>query len=149
MTELSTETYILYNKTNFQGENVLVRNVRGQNVQVQNIKGRNVMVQKGSERNVLDQKYQGRNNLVRNIRERNVPVQKIPEAKRPGPKSRGEIFWSKMSGGEMSCPKCQWAKRLDPKRLSPTNPGAKTLPEHSLHDFETSSMIVTFPETSL
>ena len=107
---------------------------------------------------------------------RNVPVQKREGAKRPGPKmSGGETSWSKMLGGETSrskmsgakrpgpkcqglnvqvqnvrgetsCPKRQGAKRLGPKRLSPKSPGAKTLPEHSLHDYETSSMIVTFPE---
>ena len=54
-----------------------------------------------------------------------------------------------MSGGETSCPKNQGAKRPGPKRLSPKSPGAKTLPEPLLHDCETSSMIVTFPEASL
>ena len=54
-----------------------------------------------------------------------------------------------MSRGEMSCPKSQGAKRPGPKRLSPKCPGAKTLPEPSLHDCETSSMIVTLPEASL
>ena len=54
-----------------------------------------------------------------------------------------------MSGGETSCPKSQGAKRVGPKRLSPKSPGAKTLPEPSLHDCETSSMIVTFPVASL
>ena len=54
-----------------------------------------------------------------------------------------------MSGGETSCPKSQGAKRLGPKRLSPKCPGAKAFPEPSLHDCETSSMIVTFPEVSL
>ena len=33
-------------------------------------------------------------------------------------------------------------------KMSPKSPGAKTLPEHSLHDCETSSVIVTFPEAS-
>ena len=51
-----------------------------------------------------------------------------------------------MSGGETSCPKSQGAKRPGPKRLIP---GAKTVPEPSLHDCETSSVIVTFPEASL
>ena len=54
-----------------------------------------------------------------------------------------------MSGGETSCPKSQGTKRSGPKRLSPKSPGAKTFPEPSLHDCETSSMIVTLPEASL
>ena len=54
-----------------------------------------------------------------------------------------------MSGGETSCPKSQGAKRPGLKHLSPKSPGAKTLPEPSLHDCETSSMIVTLPEASL
>ena len=41
------------------------------------------------------------------------------------------------------------AKPPGPKRLSPKSPGAKTLTEPSLHDCETFSMIVTFPEASL
>ena len=49
-----------------------------------------------------------------------------------------------MSGGETSCLKSQGAKRPGPKRLS-----AKTLPKHSLHDCETSSMIVTLDESTL
>ena len=49
-----------------------------------------------------------------------------------------------MSGGETSCPKCQGANSPGPKRLSPKSLYAKTLPEPSLHDCETSSMIVTF-----
>ena len=40
------------------------------------------------------------------------------------------------------------AKRPGPKRLGPKSPGAKTLPAPSLHDCETSSMIVAFLETS-
>ena len=54
-----------------------------------------------------------------------------------------------MSGGETTCPKRQGAKRSGPKRLSTKTPGAKTLPEPSLHHFETSSMIVTIPGASL
>ena len=54
-----------------------------------------------------------------------------------------------MSGGKTSCPKSQGVKRPGPKRLSPKSPGAKTLHGHSLHDCETSSMIMTFPEASL
>ena len=54
-----------------------------------------------------------------------------------------------MPGGETSCPKSPGAKRSGPKSLSPKSPGAKTLPEYSLHDCETSSMIVTFPEANL
>ena len=54
-----------------------------------------------------------------------------------------------MSGGETSCPNSQGAKRPGPKHLSPKSPVAKTFPEPSLHDCETSSMIVTFPEASL
>ena len=38
------------------------------------------------------------------------------------------------------------AKRPGPKRLSPKRPSEKTLSEPSLHDCETSSMIVTFSE---
>ena len=49
----------------------------------------------------------------------------------------------------MSCPKSHGSKRPGPKRLSPKSPGAKTLPELSLHDCEASSMIVTLPEASL
>ena len=49
-----------------------------------------------------------------------------------------------MSGGETSCPKSQGLKCAGPKRLNP-----KTLPEPSLHDCETSSMIVTLPEASI
>ena len=54
-----------------------------------------------------------------------------------------------MSGGETSCLKSHGAKRPGPKHLSPKSPGAKTLPEPSLHDCETSSMIVTLHEASL
>ena len=54
-----------------------------------------------------------------------------------------------MSGGETSCPKSQGAKRPGPKRLRPKSPGAKTLPEPSLHDCETSSMIKKIPKASL
>ena len=53
-----------------------------------------------------------------------------------------------MLGGETSCLKSQGAKRPGPKRLSSKSPGAKTLPEPSLHDCETSSMTVTLPEAS-
>ena len=41
------------------------------------------------------------------------------------------------------------AKRPGPKCISPKSPGAKTLPEPSLHECETSSMVVTVPEASL
>ena len=71
----------------------------------------------------------GRNFLVQNVRGRNVLVQNVRGVKRPGPK-------------------CQGAKHPGPKHLSPKSPGAKTLPEPSLHDCETSSMIVTFPGAS-
>ena len=56
-----------------------------------------------------------------------------------------------MSEGETSCPKSSGgdAKRPGPKRLSPKSPDAKTIPEPSLHDCETSSMVVTLPEASL
>ena len=54
-----------------------------------------------------------------------------------------------MSGGETSCPKSQDAKRPGPKRLRPKSPGAKTLPEPSLQDCETSSMIKKIPKASL
>ena len=56
--------------------------------------------------------------------------------------------WSNISRGETFCPKSQGAKRPGPKRLSPKSPGAR-LPGPSLHDCETSSIIVTFPEASL
>ena len=46
-------------------------------------------------------------------------------------------------------PNCQGAKRSGPKSLSPKGPSAKSLPEPSLHDCETSSMIVILPEASL
>ena len=49
-----------------------------------------------------------------------------------------------MSGGETSYPKSQETKRLGPK-----SPGAKTLPEPSLHDCETSSDIVALHEAFL
>ena len=54
-----------------------------------------------------------------------------------------------MSGGKKSCPKSHEAKRPGGKRLSPKSRGAKTIPEPSLHDCETSSMILTLPEASL
>ena len=38
----------------------------------------------------------------------------------------------------MSCPKSQGVKRPGPKRLSLKCPGAKTFPEPSLYDCETS-----------
>ena len=63
--------------------------------------------------------------------------------------SGGETSRSKMSGAKRPVQKSQGVKRPGPKRLSPKRPGAKTLPESSLHDFETSSMIVTLPEASL
>ena len=53
-----------------------------------------------------------------------------------------------MSGGETSCPKSQGPKRPGSKRLSPESPCEKTLPEPSLLDCETSSMIVTLLEAS-
>ena len=81
----------------------------------------------------------GRNVLVQNVRGWNIQVQNV----------RGRNVLSKMSGGETSCPKCQGVKRPGPKRLSPDIPGAKTLPDPSLHGCETSSMIVTLPEASL
>ena len=48
MTELSTETYILYNKT-ISG----VQNVRGRNVLVRNVRERNVLVQKDTWRKTI------------------------------------------------------------------------------------------------
>ena len=51
-----------------------------------------------------------------------------------------------MSGSKTSCPKRKGAKRSGPKRLRLKSPGAKTLPEPSLHDCETSSMIVTLSD---
>ena len=62
---------------------------------------------------------------------------------------RGLNVQVKMSRGETSCPKCRGSKRPGTNRLSPKSPGAKTLPEPSLYDCETSSMIMTFPEISL
>ena len=67
--------------------------------------------------------------LVQNVSRLNVQVQNV----------RGRNVLSKKSG----------AKRPGPKRLSPKSPGAKTLPEPSFHDCETSYMIVTLPEASL
>ena len=54
-----------------------------------------------------------------------------------------------MSGGKKSFPKNHGATRPGGKRLSPKSPGTKTIPEPSLHDCETSSMILTLPEASL
>ena len=58
-----------------------------------------------------------------------------------------------MSGVKCPGPKCQGSKRpvqkSGAKRPGPKGPGAKTLPEPSFHDRETSSMIVTLPEASL
>ena len=54
-----------------------------------------------------------------------------------------------MSGGETSCQNSQGAKHPGPKRLNRKSLGAKTLPKPSLHDCETSSMILTLPEASL
>ena len=59
MTKLSTETYILYNKTIIRGRNVLVQNVRGRNILVRNIRERNVQVQNVPWRNVLGAKRPG------------------------------------------------------------------------------------------
>ena len=53
-----------------------------------------------------------------------------------------------MSGGETSCPKSQGAKRPGPKRLSQKSPGSKIFPEPLIQYCETSSMIMTLPETS-
>ena len=53
-----------------------------------------------------------------------------------------------MSGGETSCPKRQ-GRNVLVRNVCQKNPGAKTLPEPSLHDCETSSMIVTLSEASL
>ena len=59
-------------------------------------------------------------------------------------KSWGETSIPKRPGAKLPGPKCQRAIRPGPKRL-----GAKTLPEPSLHDCETSSMIETLDEASL
>ena len=81
-------------------------------------------------------------------------------------KSKGETSGPQCQRAKR--PKCQGAKRPDPKcqgakrpgqnvrrrnvlvqNVCPKSPGAKILPEPTLHDCETSSMIVTFPEASL
>ena len=72
-----------------------------------------------------------RNVQVQNVRGRNVLVQNI-RGLRPGQNVRGRNVLSKS-------PKSEGAKR----------PGAKTLPEPSLHDCESFSMTLTFPEASL
>ena len=56
-----------------------------------------------------------------------------------------------MAGAKRPGPKCQGSKRPGPKceGFNVQVDGAKTLPEHSLHDCKTSSVIVTFPEASL
>ena len=72
--------------------------------------------------------------MVQNVRGLNVQVQNV----------RRQNVLSKMSGAKRPGP-----KRPGPKRLSPESPGEKTLPGPSLHDLETSSMIVTFPEACL
>ena len=107
--------------------------------------------------------------MVRNVRMRNVlgakrPDSKSPAAKLPGPKCQGaKRPGPKCQGVKRTDPKCQGVKRPDPKcqgakrrvqkfrgrnvlvrNVCPKSPGAKTLPEPSLHDCETSSMIVNF-----
>ena len=62
--------------------------------------------------------------------------------------SGGETCWSKNVQIQKNV-RGEGGKRPGPKRLSPKSPDAKTLPEHSLHDCESSSMVVTFPEASL
>ena len=84
---------------------------------------------------------------------------KRPGTKLPGPKCQGaKHSGPKSQGVKRPSPKCQGAKcpvqnvRVEtscPKSLSPKSPGAKTLPESSLHDSETSYMIVTITEASL
>ena len=85
-----------------------------------------------------------------------LPGPKCQRAKRPGPRCKV----AKRPG-----PTCQGVKRpggakrpvqnvrgrnvLVRNVVSPKSPGAKTLPEPSLHDCETSSMIGTFPKGSL
>ena len=156
MTELSTETYISYNKTVIMGQNVLVQKGRGwnvpdqtcqkgettwsetsrsetsrskkvwgRNVQVQKVRGRNFLVQNVSGRNIQVQNVRGRNVLVQNVRGLNVQVQ--------------NVRWRNVQVQNV-----RGAKRPGPKRLS-----AKTLPEPSLHECETSSMIMTLDEASL
>ena len=108
MTELSSETYILYNKTIIWGHNVLVqmwggggetkrpaakcpKKSRGEtswvrNIQVQNVRGRNVLVKISAGVGV------GRGKR---------PDPKYQRAKRPGPKRQGaKRPGSKLQGGE-------------------------------------------------
>ena len=72
--------------------------------------------------------------------------------------SGGETAWSKCQVVKRPGLKCQGTKRPVQKvrgrnvlvrNVCPKSPDAKTLPEPSLHDCETSSMIVTLPEASL
>ena len=80
--------------------------------------------------NVQVQKVRGRNDLVQNVRRLNVQVQNF---------WRRNYLSKTKSGGETS-----WSETSESRK-----PGAKTLPEPSLHVCETSSMTVTFPEASL
>ena len=103
MIELSTETYILYNRTIIRGRNVVIQNVRGakrpgpkrpgakrpgpKKVPRQNVlvakrtgpksPGRNVLVQKSQWTKRPGPKYQGRNVLVQKGRGRNVLVRNV------------------------------------------------------------------------
>ena len=96
MTELSTEKYILYNKTIIRGRNVLVQHVRGRNILVRNVRKRNVL---GAKRPVPKRttakrpgpKSLGQNGQVQNIKGRNVLVQKRQGVKRPGPKKKVRV----------------------------------------------------------
>ena len=101
MTDLSTETYILYNKTIIRGRNVLVQNVRGETSWSETSGKRNVQVQNVPWRNVLGAKRLG---------------PESPWVKRPGPKSQE----AKRPGL-----KYQGAKRPSPKRQGVKRPGPK------------------------
>ena len=70
-------------------------------------------------------------------------------AKRPGPKCQGAKHPGPKCRGETSCPKSQRAKRPGPKCLSPKSPGGKTLPEPSLHDCESLSVLSYVPIINL
>ena len=69
--------------------------------------------------------------------------------KGPGPKYQGLNVQVQNVRGRNVLSKKSGAKRPGPKRLIPKSPGTKTLREPSLHDCETSPMIVTLLETSL
>ena len=154
MTELSTETYILYNKTIIRRWNVLVQNGRGRNVLARNVRERYVQVQKvpwrkSLVRNVQVQKVRGETSWSK-ISGQNAHVQTNKGRMSWSKKARGETTWSKKSGGETSwarnarskmsraklsgliyqvtkrpAPKCLGAKRPGPKCQGVKRPGPK------------------------